>query len=616
MGIIADTLQNLFSGMGTGKDKSTHARWHFVPLGADEIENAYEGDWLSKKLINIPPEDMTREWRDWQTDSANIEKIEALEKSLLIQQKVTRAMQLARLDGGAGLLIGNGDLDMSLPLDPTKGNLKYLHIVRRIDLKAEDLNRDPGSIDYGTPTMWNFGTTQGNMLKIHPSRVIRLIGVPPIDPLRGTTDGWGNSIMQSVNTALRNVALSTQGVASLIDELKIDVISVPNLSKQLSTPDGSDRVTERFAYANMMKSMYNMILLGDNETWDRKEVNFNAMPQIMQLYLQIASGAADIPVTRLLGQSPAGMNSTGESDSRNYYDMLKSRQTNELSPALVLLDTILLATALGPNYDKSTYYEWAPLWQMTEVEAAAVALNKANTSKIYHDANVFPPEMMTEVIYNQLVEDGTYPGIEQAKDEYGLEPPEPEPVIVAPGSPQDPIAQAQQQAADAMKRVMNARVADATPQTLYVSRKVLNPQDIIDWAHSQGFETTLPADDMHVTVAFSREPVDWVKVGNDMWDNDKATFTVPRGGPRVVEKFGSATVLIFASSRLYWRHEEIKRAGASFDFPDYNPHITISYSVPEGFDLAKIKPYTGEIMLGQEDFAPVNEDWKAGVDEV
>ena len=45
--------------------------------------------------------------------------------------------------------------------------------------------------------------------------------------------------------------------------------------------------------------------------------------------------------------------------------------------------------------------------------------------------------------------------------------------------------------------------------SLYVSRPVLNADEIIAWAKSVGFKTTLPAEDMHVTVCYSKEPVNW-----------------------------------------------------------------------------------------------------------
>lgn len=51
------------------------------------------------------------------------------------------------------------------------------------------------------------------------------------------------------------------------------------------------------------------------------------------------------------------------------------------------------------------------------------------------------------------------------------------------------------------------RFAEALP--LYVCRPVVNADQIIAWAKAQGFETALPAEDMHVTICFSKQPVDW-----------------------------------------------------------------------------------------------------------
>ena len=83
---------------------------------------------------------------------------------------------------------------------------------------------------------------------------------------------------------------------------------------------------------------------------------------MLDRFLQSVSGAADIPGTRLLGQSPAGMNATGESDLRNYYDRLQ---------AMFRMDEALIRSALGSR-PADVYYDWAPLWGMSEKEKADV----------------------------------------------------------------------------------------------------------------------------------------------------------------------------------------------------------------------------------------------------
>lgn len=150
-------------------------------------------------------------------------------------------------------------------------------------------------------------------------------------------------------------------------------------------------------------------------------------------------------------------------------------------------------------------------------------------------------------------------------------------------------------------------IGDAAPMTLYVNRPVLNAAEIVTWFKGQGFKTTLPASELHVTVAYSRNPVDWMKAG-EAWEEE---LTINAGGPRVLEKLGDYTVLSFASSSLRWRHEQFKDAGASWDHPDYQPHISISL----GEAPAGAKPFTGRILLGPEKFEELESDWMEGITE-
>ena len=148
--------------------------------------------------------------------------------------------------------------------------------------------------------------------------------------------------------------LVTQSIATLVTESKFDIIKIPDLSQNIATAEYQNRLTARFVYANSVKSVINTLLLDKEEEWERINANFTQLPDVLQMYLLIASGAADIPATRMLGQSPAGLQSTGESDVRNYYDRVNSDQTNVLSPALAALDDVLIRSALGSVIPSST----------------------------------------------------------------------------------------------------------------------------------------------------------------------------------------------------------------------------------------------------------------------
>jgi hypothetical protein len=158
--------------------------------------------------------------------------------------------------------------------------------------------------------------------------------------------------------------------------------------------------------------------------------------------------------------------------------------------------------------------------------------------------------------------------------------------------------------------------AKAAPRTLYVRRQLLNPRPFIQWAKSNGFATTIPADDLHVTVCYSKRPMDWMAVPNDFMGDEKGHITV-RGGPRLLDRFGDqgqVAVLLFNDYGLKWRHEAFMDAGASFDHPEYQPHISISWDAA-GVDIDKIEPYQGDLVFGPEIFEEINPDWQAGLVE-
>ena len=138
-------------------------------------------------------------------------------------------------------------------------------------------------------------------------------------------------------------------------------------------------------------------------------------------------------------------------------------------------------------------------------------------------------------------------------------------------------------------------------QTLYVHRPLLNTDAVRAWAKEQGFKSTLP--DMHVTLAYSKEPVDW-----NALEAKEGELTVARGKKRAIERFdGGAVVLRLESSELQRRWQELCDAGADWKYDDYKPHVTITYE-GEDVDLEAVEPYDGPLIFGPEEFSEIEED--------
>ena len=603
-----DTLRALVGGLGDPlRDKAAGVYYGTPVLTEQELVNAYRGSWLPRKIVDIPALDSTRKWRDWQAEADQIEKIEEEEKRLGLKSKVYEARIKARLFGGAAIYIAIGDGDPSQELTPDRvkaGGVKFLTVMTRRTLKPGEIENDPESPLYGRPKAYSL-TSGTRQVDIHPSRLVRFVGAPfPDDELAGDGMGygWGDSVLTAALDAIKNADSTSGNVASLIFEAKIDVVKVPQLMASLSDPLYRGKLLERFGLAAIAKGNNGTLILDSEEEYQQKSASFQTLPDVMDRFLQIVAGAADIPLTRLLGTSPGGMNSTGEADLRNYYDRISSMQQLEMQPAMQVLDECLIRSALGSR-PPEVHYIWSSLWQISDKERSEIGKAIAETISTLTNTGLYPQEALATAGATALTEQSILPGLEGAIEDAG-------------GLP-DYDLEAEREAETELAKIeaagKNKAVADAAPRSLYIRRDVLNPDDIRAWARGQGFETV--QDGLHVTIMFTRTPLDWIKVGaSDEWSGNDGKIEVAPGGPRMVERFGDAVVLQFASSRLTWRHEDIKRLGAQTDHPEYQPHVTISWDAGD-VDIVKVDPYKGKIVLGPEIFEEVKEDWKASIKE-
>lgn len=415
--LLGDTYVNLLSGIGGPLDRIQAMTYTFNPFNAAALEAAYRGNWIARKVIDIPADDSTREWRTWQANANQITALEDLERELGVQHKLCDAMKKARLFGGALIVLGlKGSDKPEQPLDiekVKKGDLQYLHVLSRVEVSSGQIDLDVMSETYGHPSYYQVAG-MGNMQRIHPSRCVRLLGIPRIG--RHNIDGWGDPVLDSVDEAIKASGLVTNGVAQMVSEAKVDVISIPGLTDRIMDDTYRSNLTRRFDFANARKSVLNALILDGQEKWERITTNFSTLPDILKMYLLLVCGASDIPATRFLGQSAVGLNATGENDIRNYYDSVKSKQTNLLTPAISSLDEVLIRSALGDK-PKDVWYEWDSLWQETDEEKLAKAERKAKIFQIDAITGLLPEMALGKARENQLIEDGTYPGLEEAIEE-------------------------------------------------------------------------------------------------------------------------------------------------------------------------------------------------------
>ncbi len=575
-----DGLRSALTGAGTDIDRAVHLHYRLQLTDPVQLESSYRSSWLARKIVNIPAEDMTAQWRQWQAPADDITALEAAEKRFQVQHKVLRALILGRLFGGAAIIMGlrDGTPDQPLPGVIKPGDLVYLHVVNRHQLGHTELETSVMSARFGEPKAYTLaGAT------IHPDRVIPFQGVatPEGSVIGGTSNFWGDSVLQAAMDAVKNADLTQAGFADLVNEAKIDIIKIPDLMQQIVSAEYERALTKRLTIAATAKSIHRALIIGGGEEWQQRQITWTGMPDMIRSYLELVAGAADIPLTRLLGTSPGGLQSTGKGEERNYLQSLESARAGELSRALDRLDAVLIPSTLETVPD-GLHYTWPSLIQQD-------AKADAETEKLHSDAlanavnaGLVPADVAAEMLKGRIIERGHWPGAEMAYEAAAT---------TGTAIPGDPGA----------ARARDS-ITDAAPRTLYVSRPVLNRADLQAWATEQGLGELQP--DLHVTIAYSRTPVDWFSLGNaSEFGNADGKLIVPEGGPRAVEPLGDKTaVLLFSSWELSWRHGSIREKGASWDFPEYQPHISLNSGPAE---LDRVKPYTGKIVLGAERFSEI-----------
>ncbi|MBU9382094.1 DUF1073 domain-containing protein [Burkholderia gladioli] len=381
-----DALSNLVAGMMTSRDKRTHSKFRRGDIiDREELTVMYRHNWLARKIVDAPAEDMTREWLRLETeDEASKTLLEKAEKRYGLIARIGDNLKWGRLYGGSALYISIAGDDPAQPLRIDrirKGTLRGLVVLDRWQLSPDTLlmQIDLERPDYWRPTRFRVANTSQS---IHSSRLIFADGsLLPWDELR-RNQYWHDSVLQAVYDELRNDETVAGSTASMMFEAIVNVLQVDGLREMLGTDESTERVKKRFELVAMMKSFIGMTLLDKNDQYEQKAISFSGIDAVGAMFQQRVSGAADIPATRLFGQAPKGQNSTGEGDTRNYYDGLKARQEQELRPQVETIYDVMSMSALGRRLD-DLVIEFNPLWQLSEAEQAAAEKTRAETDKIY-----------------------------------------------------------------------------------------------------------------------------------------------------------------------------------------------------------------------------------------
>lgn len=134
-----------------------------------------------------------------------------------------------------------------------------------------------------------------------------------------------------------------------------------------------------------------------------------------------------------------------------------------------------------------------------------------------------------------------------------------------------------------------------TPETIEGLAKFQKDHDV---------PNPLDPEKFHTTVVYSREPVEWTPQV-DLTDVDVSATGFEVFDTRDGQK---CLVLRLESEFLQDRFDSAIEAGATHDFPDYKPHITLSYDIGH-FEVKKLPTPDVAIVLDHEYVEPLKDKW-------
>jgi len=425
--LLMDGLENLVAQLGTGQDKRNaskfvNAKRLSVQGNHIELNALYRTNWAAGKVVDIIPNDMTREWRTFSGEITpeQIKILEEEEDRLLLISAFRQAHKWARLYGTAFIVMSVDDGNFpEEPLDMnrvTKGSLRHIKVVDRHRINHAEVMpiSDPLNPSYGMPEFYRFNETS---VKIHYTRVLRFDGVLlPFDEFR-RNNYFSDSVLDRMYDTLTNFSTVSDSAASMVYETNVDIMKIKNFMSQISTPQGEELLRKRMTLAGVLKSFNNMLLLDTEEDFETKTQTFSGLPDLMDRYGWQLSAASDIPATRFLGQSASGLNATGEGDLKNYYDKIAADQVADYKPQLDYFDHIM-AKSLGFVDDSDLSYKFDPLFQMTETETAAVELSNAQRDALYWDRDIVTDvHILKDLKQNNVYTNISDEDIEQLEEE-------------------------------------------------------------------------------------------------------------------------------------------------------------------------------------------------------
>lgn len=419
-----DAFSNALFRLGYGSQSPLEATDYPLTRMTDNyalLNSLYRDNWVVQNVVGIIPDDMTKKWFTLGgVGPEHMRRLEQAQRRTALRDRINTGLKWGRLYGGAaGILLIRGQegmLDQPLDLETIlPGAFAGVYIVDRWCGITPDVElvTDMADPDFGLPAYYQVNSPEGGLVaRVHHSRVIRFTGreLPYLEKLAEMY--WGESEVEALYQDVVKHDNVSANMAALTFRANIDTMEVESLDQLFSV--GSTAMQRRFwntmQAQSVMRSNFGMQLVNKGDQIKNTQYTFTGLQEVYDSMCLDLSGASRIPVTKLFGRSPAGMNATGESDLKNYYDYVDTKREGDLRPILEQLMPVIFMSSLG--YVPAAYdIQFPPLWTPTADELADIAKKKADTVIEAYQANLLDKKTAMSELKKLSEETGLFGGI-------------------------------------------------------------------------------------------------------------------------------------------------------------------------------------------------------------
>ncbi|QMV32348.1 hypothetical protein T2_00031 [Ralstonia phage Elie] len=365
-------------------------------------------------------DETTRKWgkvhSTGSSDPARLEAIETELERLNVRAQLNEAVVWEQLFGRSHVYLRfKGDDADGAKADPVlrtsrgipKGSLLGVRTIEAYSTTPDNYNSiDPTRDDFYVPSSW---WVLG--MRVNSTRMHTLISRPVPYMLKAAYSFAGVSMSQLAMPYVDNWLRTRQSVSDTLKQFSISGMQID--MAQALQPGGAMDLAARADLFNAMRDNRNVMLL-DKETEEFFQFNtpLSSLDALQAQSQEQMASVSHIPLVKLLGTTPTGLNASSEGEIRVWYDYVASYQNKNLLPIVCdILKTVQLS--LFGDIDPSISFVFDPLYELTELEKADVRLKDAQAASLYIQDNVITPEIERTRLqsdplagYDGLLEDG------------------------------------------------------------------------------------------------------------------------------------------------------------------------------------------------------------------